>query len=83
MRVIRCSVCRRLAAWVIAGEFFCERHKEEIIQRFDVDRFEIRRLTEDERAFRSGGRAALPTLVENREEKGEEDLKEGSDGQDY
>ena len=83
MKVIRCSLCRRLAAWVIEGEFFCERHKEEIIKRFDIDRFDIRRLTEDERAFRSGGRAALPILVDNQEEKGQQALKEGSDGQDY
>lgn len=83
MKVIPCSLCRRLAAWVIEGEFFCERHKEEIIQRFDVDRFDIRRLTEDERAFRSGGRAALPTLAGNQKGKGQQALREGHDGQDY
>lgn len=83
MKVIRCVLCRRLACWVIDGELFCECHKEEIIRRFDVDQFEIRRLTEDERAFRSGGRAALPTLVKNQEEKRQEALKEGRDGQDY
>jgi hypothetical protein len=83
MKVIRCSLCRRLTAWVIEGEFFCERHKEEIIKRFDIDRFDIRRLTEDERAFRSGGRAALPILVDNHQEKGQQALKEGNDGQDY
>ena len=36
------------------------RHKEEIIGRVGVDRFEIRRLTETERFFRLGGRVTMP-----------------------
>jgi len=60
MKVIQCSLCRRPVAWVIESELFCERHKEEIIGRFGVDRFEIRRLTETDRYFRSGGRVTMP-----------------------
>ena len=56
MRVIECSMCRRLAAWLIDTEVFCEGHKELIIEASGVDRFRIRRLTQAECAFRSGGR---------------------------
>ena len=56
MRVIECSMCRRPAAWLIDTEVFCEGHKELIIEAAGVDRFRIRRLTEAECAFQSGGR---------------------------
>jgi hypothetical protein len=56
MRVTECSMCRRPAAWLIDTEVFCKGHKELIIEAAGVDRFRIRRLTEAERAFRSGGR---------------------------
>ena len=56
MRVIECSMCRRRAAWLIESELFCEGHKEVIVQEAGIDRFSIRRLTDAERAFRSGGR---------------------------
>ena len=56
MRFIQCSMCRRGAAWLIDHEVFCEGHKEEIIETFGVDRFQIRRLTEADRAFQVGGR---------------------------
>jgi hypothetical protein len=56
MRVAECSVCRRPAAWLIDAEVFCEGHKELIIEAAGVDRFGIRRLTEAECAFQSGGR---------------------------
>jgi len=49
-------MCRRAAAWLIDDEIFCEGHKEKIIETFGVDRFQIRRLTEADRAFRVGGR---------------------------
>jgi len=55
MRVTECSMCRRPAAWLIDTEVFCEGHKELIIEAAGVDRFSIRRLTEAECAFRSGG----------------------------
>ena len=55
MRGSECSMCRRPAAWLIDTEVFCEGHKELIIVAAGVDRFRIRRLTEAEPAFRSGG----------------------------
>ena len=58
MSVTECSMCHRPAAWLIATEVFCEGHKELIIMAAGVDRFRIRRLTEAERAFRSGGRVS-------------------------
>lgn len=56
MRVIKCSICRRRAAWLIDKELFCEGHKEIIVQEAGVDRFPIRRLTNVDCAFRGGGR---------------------------
>ena len=79
INVIQCSLCRRPGAWMIDNEVFCERHKEEIIKRSDVARFNIRRLTENERVFRWGGRAALPASAEKEEEKEQKAGKE-SDG---
>ena len=58
MGVTECSMCRRPAAWLIDTEVFCEGHKELIIEAAGVDRFQIRRLTESEFAFRSGGRVS-------------------------
>jgi hypothetical protein len=58
MRVTECSMCRRPAAWLIDTEVFCEGHKELIIEAAGVDRFRIRRLTDAERAFQSGGRVS-------------------------
>ena len=58
MRVKECSMCRRPAAWLIDTEVFCEGHKELIIEAAGVDGFRIRRLTEAESAFRSGGRVS-------------------------
>jgi hypothetical protein len=56
MNVVQCSICRRAAAWMIDDKVFCEGHKEVIIEAFGVDRFPIRRLTESEQVFRTGGR---------------------------
>ena len=56
MHIIQCSICRRAAAWMIDTEVFCEGHKEGVIEAFGVDRFPIRRLTESDEVFRSGGR---------------------------
>jgi hypothetical protein len=56
-------MCRRPAAWLIDKEVFCEGHKELIIKAAGVDRFKIRRLTENERAFRSGGRLSRTIAV--------------------
>jgi hypothetical protein len=70
MKVIQCSLCRRPAAWVIESELFCERHKEGIIGRFGIDRFEIRRLTETQRLFRSGGRVTMPGWPQTRTNTG-------------
>ncbi len=63
MRVMECSMCRRPAAWLIDTDVFCEGHKEMIIEAAGVDRFRIRRLTEGERAFRSGGRVSRNVAV--------------------
>lgn len=73
MSVTECSMCHRPAAWLIATEAFCEGHKELIIETAGVDQFRIRRLTEAECAFRSGGRvsrrAALKKEGGNRDGK--------------
>ena len=66
MRVPECSMCRRAAAWLIDRELFCEGHKELIIRAAGVDRFRIRRLTEAEPAFRSGGRVSGTAAVKKR-----------------
>lgn len=63
MRVTECSMCRRPAAWLIDTEGFCEGHKELIIEAAGVDRFRIRRLTEAEHAFQSGGRFSITVAV--------------------
>jgi hypothetical protein len=56
MNIIQCSICRRAAAWMIDTEVFCEGHKERIIEAFGIDHFPIRRLTESDELFRTGGR---------------------------
>ena len=63
MRVTECSMCRRPATWLIDTEVFCEGHKELIIEAAGVDQFRIRRLTEAEFAFRSGGRISRTVAV--------------------
>jgi len=63
MRVTECSMCRRPAAWLIDTEVFCEGHKELIIEAAGLDRFSIRRLTDAECAFRSGGRISRTVAV--------------------
>ncbi len=63
MRVTECSMCRRRAAWLIDTEVFCEGHKELIIRAAGVDRFSIRRLTEADFAFQSGGRVSRTVAV--------------------
>lgn len=63
MRVTECSMCRRPPAWLIDTEVFCEGHKELIIEAAGVNRFRIRRLTEEERAFQSGGRISRIVAV--------------------
>jgi len=63
MRVTECSMCRRPAAWWIDTEVFCEGHKELIIKATGVDRFSIRRMTEAEFAFQSGGRTSRTVAV--------------------
>ena len=56
MHIIQCSMCCRAAAWMIDTEVFCEGHKEGIIEAFGIDHFPIRRLTESNEIFRTGGR---------------------------
>jgi hypothetical protein len=56
MHIIQCSICRRAAAWVIDDEVFCEGHKEGVIEAFGIDHFPIRRLSESDEVFRTGGR---------------------------
>jgi hypothetical protein len=58
---------------LIDTEVFCEGHKEMIIEAAGVDRFRIRRLTEAESAFRSGGRVSRTTALkkEGRNRDGE------------
>lgn len=51
------------AAWLIDTEVFCEGHKELIIEATGVDRIRVHRLTEAERAFRSGGRLSRIATV--------------------
>ena len=63
MRVTKCSMCRRPAAWLIDTEVFCEGHKELIIEAAGVDRFSMCRLTEAEFAFQSGGRVSRTVAV--------------------
>ena len=63
MRVAECSMCRRPAAWLIDTEVFCEGHKELIIEAAGVDRFRIRRLTEEDFAFQSGGRISRTVAI--------------------
>jgi hypothetical protein len=76
MRVTECSMCRRPAAWLIDAEVFCEGHKELIIEAAGVDRFRIRRLTEAERAFRSGGRVSRRAALKKEGRNGDgEDLR--------
>jgi len=60
MKFIQCSMCRRVAAWVIDKEVFCEGHKETIIETFGVDHFPIRRLANDDEAFVVCGRLSKP-----------------------
>ncbi len=69
MRAMECSMCRRPAAWLIDSEVFCEGHKELIIEAAGVDRFRIRRLTEAERAFQSGGRLSRTVAVKKEAQK--------------
>ena len=68
MRVTECSMCRRPAAWLMDTEVFCEGHKELIIKAAGVDRFRIRRLTETECAFQSGGRISRTVAVKKEAE---------------
>ena len=63
MRVTERSMCRRPAAWLIDTEVFCEGHKELIVQTAGVDQFRIRRLTDAECAFQSGGRVSRTVAV--------------------
>ena len=56
MNFIQCSICHRAAAWMIDTEVFCEGHKEGIIEAFGIYHFPIRRLTESDEQFRTGGR---------------------------
>jgi hypothetical protein len=63
MLFIQCSMCRRVAAWLIDAETFCEGHKEKIIEEVGVDQFPIRRLTESERPFQVGGRFSKTTSM--------------------
>jgi len=51
---------------LIGTEVFCEGHKELIIEAAGVDRFRIRRLTEAERAFQSGGRISAAVARKRR-----------------
>jgi hypothetical protein len=66
-------MCRRPAAWLIDTEVFCESHKELIVETAGVDRFTIRRLTDAEPAFRSGGRVSGTAVIkkEGRNRNGE------------
>lgn len=69
MRFIKCSMCRRRAAWLIDRELFCEGHKEIIVHEAGVDRFPIRRLTDVDCAFRGGGRFSRSKTRTKREDK--------------
>jgi len=71
MGVRECSMCRRPAAWLIDTEVFCENHKELIIEAAGVDHFQIRRLTESEFSFRSGGRVSRRTALKKEGRNGD------------
>ena len=68
MHIIQCSICHRAAAWVIDDEVFCEGHKEGIIEAFGIDHFPIRRLTESDEVFRTGGRFSKRGKTKKKEE---------------
>jgi len=74
MRVRECSICRRPAAWLIDTEVFCEGHKELIIEAAGVDRFRIRRLTEADFAFRSGGRVSRTAALKKEGRNGDGEI---------
>ena len=74
MGVTECSMCRRPAAWLIDTEVFCECHKELIVQAAGVDQFPIRRLTEAEYAFRSGGRVSRRAALKKEGENGDGEI---------
>jgi hypothetical protein len=75
MHIIHCSICRRAAAWMIDAEVFCEGHKEGIIEAFGIDHFPIRRLTESDEIFRTGGRFSKRCKAKQKK-RGDDDSKE-------
>ena len=60
MGVLQCSLCNRPAAWSILKELFCEVYKERIVDRFGIDLFPMRRLSETEEQFIVRGRYKQP-----------------------
>jgi hypothetical protein len=60
MSAHRCSLCKRPAAWSIVGDLFCELHKEKVLDRFGVDFFSMKRLSESEKDFTVRGRYKQP-----------------------
>ena len=60
MGVPKCSLGNRTAAWSILKELFCELHKEKIADRFGIDFFPMRRLSETEEQFIVRGRHKQP-----------------------
>ena len=56
MSVHKCSLCNRPAVWLICEELFCEVDKENVIDRFGVDFFSMKRLSENEKDFTIRGK---------------------------
>ena len=56
MSVPKCSLSNRPDAWSILREPFCEVHKEEILARYGIDHFPMRRISDAEESFVIRGR---------------------------
>jgi hypothetical protein len=63
MSAHKCSLCKRPAAWLICDELFCEVDKEKIVERFGIDVFSMKRLSENEKDFIVRGKHKKPIPV--------------------
>jgi hypothetical protein len=63
MSAHKCSLCKRPAAWLICDELFCEVDKEKIVERFGIDVFSMKRLSENEKDFIVRGKHKKPIPI--------------------
>ena len=63
MSVHKCSLCNRPAVWLICDELFCEVDKEKIVNRFGIDVFSMKRLSENEKDFIIRGKHKKPLSI--------------------